>query len=243
MSGEVFVMKAGGSASLFAVIAVTYPSGSICTCGGKAAKDTSGYALFNVKAGTYTVECHTSDNSQSKSTSVTIAESDKGKCKNVTLSYQLVLFDYGDKKTVTGGWNTSALRFKQVSGQAGGAKPTVTTNSDGSITLGGLSGGTSGSYITVNKINLAGYSTVKFSGSVTSDDSAMPARSGFAASKNLTEFLQANAAASMNFPASTSKTYSGSESFLDISSLTDSYYLLFGVYNTTKITIKKLWLE
>ena len=232
-----------GSSSLYAVIAVTYPAGSICTCGGKAAKDTSGYALFPVKAGTYTVECHTSDGSQRKSTSVTVAESDKGKCKSVSLSYQLVLFDYGDKKTVTGGWNTSALRFKQVSGQAGGAKPTVTTNSDGSITLGGLSGGTSGSYIPVNKINLAGYSTVKFIGSVTSDDSAMPARSGFAASKNLTEFLQANAAASMNFPASTSKTYSGSESFLDISSLTDSYYLLFGVYNTTKITIKKLWLE
>lgn len=232
-----------GSTSLYAVIAVTYPSGSICTCGGKAAKDTSGYALFPVKAGTYTVECHTSDNSKSKSTSVTVAESDKGKCKSVSLSYQLVLFDYGDKTTVTGGWNTSALRFKQVSGQAGGAKPTVTKNSDGSITLGGLSGGTSGSYITVNKINLAGYSTVRFIGNITSDDSAMMARSGFAASKNLTEFLQANAAASMNFPASTSKAYSGTESFLDISRLTDSNYLLFGVYNTTKIQIKKLWLE
>lgn len=232
-----------GSSSLHTVIVVRYPSGSICTCGGKPAKDTSGYALFNVKPGKYTVECHTSDNSQSKSTSVTVEDRDKGKCKSVSLSYQLVLFDYGDKTSVTGGWNTSALRFKQVTGQAGGAKPTVTTNSDGSITLGGLSGGTSGSYITVNKINLAGYSTVRFIGSVTSDDSAMMARSGFAASKNLTEFLQANAAASMNFPESTSKTYSGTESFLDISSLTDSNYLLFGVYNTTKITIKKLWLE
>ena len=87
MSGEVFVMKTGGFASLFTVIEVTYPSGSICTCGGKAAKDTSGHALFPVKAGTYTVECHTSDNSKSKSTSVTIAESDKGKSKSVTLSY------------------------------------------------------------------------------------------------------------------------------------------------------------
>lgn len=242
MSGEVFVMKAGGSASLFAVIAVTYPSGSICTCGGKAAKDTSGYALFNVKPGTYTVECHTSDNSQSKSTSVTIAESDKGKCKNVTLSYELVLFDYGDKTSVTGGWNTSALRFKQVTGQASGAKPTVTKNSDGSITLGGLSAGASGSYITANKIDLSGYSTVRFIGTVTSDDSAMPARSGFAVSSNLTEFLQVNASASMNFPSTTSKTYSGTENFLDISSVTGSKYLLFGVYNTTKITIKKLWL-
>ena len=84
-----------GGTSLYAVIAVTYPSGSICTCGGKAAKDTSGYALFNVKAGTYTVECHTSDNSKSKSTSVTIAASDKGKCKSVTLAYRLNLYTNG----------------------------------------------------------------------------------------------------------------------------------------------------
>lgn len=108
MSGEVFVMKTGGFASLFTVIEVTYPSGSICTCGGKAAKDTSGHALFPVKAGTYTVECHTSDNSKSKSTSITVAESDKGKCKSVTLSYELVLFDKDsgiDRTDITGGWS------------------------------------------------------------------------------------------------------------------------------------------
>ena len=50
----IYVMS--GSAPLYAIIAVTYPSGSICTCGGKKANDTSGYALFNVKAGTYTVK-------------------------------------------------------------------------------------------------------------------------------------------------------------------------------------------
>lgn len=93
-----------GSAPLFAIIAVTYPSGSICTCGGKAAKDTSGYALFNVKAGTYTVECHTSDNSKSKSTSVTVAESDKGQVKNVTLSYELYIFKAGTGSNTT--WTT-----------------------------------------------------------------------------------------------------------------------------------------
>ena len=84
-----------GGAPLYAVIAVTYRSGSICTCGGKAAKDTSGYALFPVKAGTYTVECHTGDNSKSKSTSVTVAESDKGKSFSVTLLYELVLYENG----------------------------------------------------------------------------------------------------------------------------------------------------
>lgn len=87
MNGEVFIIRTGEPISIDYLIAVTYPSGSICTCGGRTADDTSGYALFNVEPGTYTVECHTSDNSKSKSTSVTIAESDKGKSKSVTLSY------------------------------------------------------------------------------------------------------------------------------------------------------------
>ena len=85
----------GGADKPYAVIAVTYPSGSICTCGGKAARDTSGYALFSVKVGTYTVECHTVDNSKSKSTSVTVTESDRGKSLSVMLLYELVLYENG----------------------------------------------------------------------------------------------------------------------------------------------------
>ena len=96
-----------GSPSLYAVIAVTYPSGSICTCGGKAAKDTSGFALFNVKAGTYTVECHTSDNSKSKSTSVTVADSDKGKSFAVVLNYAVYYYNNGDVSSLTGGWDNA----------------------------------------------------------------------------------------------------------------------------------------
>lgn len=243
MSGEVFIIRTGESISIDYLIAVTYPSGSICTCGGKAAKDTSGYALFPVKAGTYTVECHTSDNKKSKSTSVTVAESDKGKCKSVTLAYELILFDYGDNTSVTGGWNRSKLRFKKVSGQAGGVTPTVTTNNDGSINVVSSGAGGSGSYITVNAINLTGYSTVRFIGSVTESDGPFHAHSGFAASQNLTEFLQPNSAASMNFPNEVNTSYLGTENFLDISSLSGDYYFIFGVYNSTKVTIKKLWLE
>lgn len=250
MSGEVFIVRSGGGTKIsheYGFWRVNFPVGSSCsiTNGSRTfyAPDDAvalGRYTFPIPtSGSWTVTCKDGTHTASK----TISFDSKYIYYVTTLAYELVLFDYGDKTSITGGWNTSALRFKQVTGQASGAKPTVTKNSDGSITLGGLSAGASGSYITVNKIDLSGYSTVRFSGTVTCDDSAMPARSGFAVSSNLTEFLQANAAASMNFPASTSKTYSGAESFLDISSLTDSYYLLFGVYNTTKITIKKLWLE
>ena len=105
MSGEVFIIKTTKLTSIYAAIAVTYPSGSICTCNSKAAKDTTGYALFPVEPGTYTIECHTSDNSKNKSTSVTITENDKGKYKSVTLSYELILFDNGTYASETGGWS------------------------------------------------------------------------------------------------------------------------------------------
>ena len=103
-----------GGAPLYAIIAVTYPSGSICTCGGKKAKDTSGYALFNVKPGTYTVECHTSDNSKSKSTSVTVAESDIGKAFAVRLRYELVILD-GSTGNGSSNWNAHANGDSSIS--------------------------------------------------------------------------------------------------------------------------------
>lgn len=137
--------NAGGGGKLTTVIAVAYPAGSICTCGGKKAKDTSGYALFNVKAGTYTVESHTSDNSQSKSTSVTVAESDAGKVIDVSFSYSLVLFDNGSYADETGGWNgISGNNLKaSVSGVASGE--------DGY-----------GYFTSKNSVDLSGYSTIHF---------------------------------------------------------------------------------
>lgn len=150
---EGMIARRGGS-KLFAVIAVTYPSGSICTCTNETktieARDTSGYALFNVKAGTYTVECHTSDNSKSKSISVTAAESDKGKSFPVTLTYSLVLFDNGsDNTAVTGGWT--------VSPNNGRLSITATTYSEGV-------GETSGSASLSNKtaIAMGDYTIIRF---------------------------------------------------------------------------------
>lgn len=138
-----------GSPSLYAVIVVTYPEGSVCTCtnGTKTlkAKDTSGYALFNVKPGTYTVESHTSDNSKSKSTSVTVADSDAGKAFAVTLTYELVLFDNGTYAAETGGWNgiSGNHLVASVSG--------VPVGEDGY-----------GYFSSRNSVDLSGYNTIYF---------------------------------------------------------------------------------
>lgn len=232
MSGEVFVMKAGGSASLFAVIAVTYPSGSICTCGGKVAKDTSGYALFNVKPGTYTVECHTSDNSKSKSTSVTIAESDKGKCKNVTLSYATYYYNKGDKCTaVTGGWAKT------------GTGGSLTFNT-ASMTLVANSYQNPTDASTTNKVSLANIKTLYFSvKSATTYGTQGYPRIGVATTNN--------PKSSDSSQWSASKTLSASSAFttvsIDVSSLTGSYYIVVGGFSgdsgSATIEVQDIWGE
>ena len=98
----------GGGGKLFAVIAVTYPEGSICTCsdGTKTltAKDTSGKALFNVTVGEWTVSCTDGSNTASKAVNITT----DGQSESVTLSYLIYYYNSGDQCTaVTGGWDFS----------------------------------------------------------------------------------------------------------------------------------------
>ncbi len=109
----------GGSGKLFAVIAVTYPEGSVCTCtnGAKTltARDTSGKALFNVPPGTWTVTA--TDGSKTKSVTVSITA--EGQSESVTLTYELVLFDNGSYDDVTGGWNNIKNNLVYAEGYSG----------------------------------------------------------------------------------------------------------------------------
>lgn len=82
-------------ARLRAVIAVTYPEGSICTCsnGTKTmkARDTSGKALFNVAVGEWTVSCTYGSQTASKPASIT----EDGQSKSVKLTYKMWWFSEG----------------------------------------------------------------------------------------------------------------------------------------------------
>lgn len=135
----------GGSGKLFAVIAVIYPSGSICTCSDGAktlkAKDTSGKALFNVPIGEWTVTA--TDGSRTKSASVSITT--EGQSESVTLTYEFVLFDNGTYATETGGWNGISGNYltASVSGVAAGGEK-------------------SASFTSKNSVDLSGYSTIYF---------------------------------------------------------------------------------
>ena len=92
-------------ARLRSVIAVTYPAGSICTCTNGTrtlkARDTSGYALFNVTVGEWTVSCTDGSRTASKAVSITT----DGQSESVTLSYSLLLYSpTGDWKSYVGGY-------------------------------------------------------------------------------------------------------------------------------------------
>ena len=218
MSGEVFVMKTGGFASLFTVIEVTYPSGSICTCGGKAAKDTSGHALFPVKAGTYTVECHTSDNSKSKSTSITVAESDKGKCKSVTLIYELILFDNGTYASETGGWSRSALSISATTNSMNGETDTVYTR---------------------NKISVSGYSALHFqvtSTSMTKNGYRRVGLSSVTSGSNFSYYSEVAGAGEVIIPISSASTP------LYVRMALEAWPPQNGQSATTSIVVSKVWL-
>lgn len=95
----------GGASKAFAVIGVTYPSGSTCTCtdGSKTlkAKDTTGKAIFVIpSAGTWMVKAVSGSKSTSKAVSITA----EGQVETVTLTFETILFDGGDNTGVTGGW-------------------------------------------------------------------------------------------------------------------------------------------
>lgn len=99
------ITNSSGIGKIYAVIGVTYPSGSTCTCtnGSKTlkAKDTTGKALFVIpSAGTWTVKAVKG----SKSTSKTVSITTEGQVETVVLMYELVLFNNGDNTAVTGGW-------------------------------------------------------------------------------------------------------------------------------------------
>lgn len=100
MSEAFITRRGGGGVKLFAVIGVTYPAGSVCTCtkGTKTykAKDTSGLALFAVpEVGDWIVSCTDDTKTASKTVSITT----EGQAASVTLTYELYLLQNGVQKT------------------------------------------------------------------------------------------------------------------------------------------------
>lgn len=126
--GEAFITRRGGSGNkVFAVIGVTYPAGSICTCsnGSKTltTKDTSGKAMFIIpSAGTWTVTAVSGSKSKSKAVSITA----EGQVETVELIFETILWEAGaDQNTsLTGGFAVNDANYVTV----GDSAVTITGN-------------------------------------------------------------------------------------------------------------------
>ena len=134
----IYVMSGGAKA--FAVIGVTYPAGSVCTCtdGTKTLtlKDTGGQGFFLIPyAAAWTVTATDGKNTKAQSVEIT----SEGQSVSVTLSYELDIFANGVlDNSITGGFENSdvlsivdnnlKVSYGATVGEAGG-KDATTKNS------------------------------------------------------------------------------------------------------------------
>ena len=224
--GEAFITRRGGGTP-YAAIGVTYPSGSVCTCTNGTltltAKGTGGKAIFVIpSAGTWTVKAV----SGSKSTSKTVSITAEGQVETVALSYELILFDGG-----------VVVPWKVIQ-----AKPTATISDTIYLHASDPTTPVVSAVRTTNKINLSGYSMLKYTVTenvnpevafmcVTSSTSA-PINAGL--SNTVT-----SAVVAYENPSATG-TYS-----VDVSEVQGEYYVSIaeGHYPTSGLKVSKVWLE
>lgn len=151
----------GGVGNAYAVIAVTYPAGSTCTCtnGTKTikAKDTSGSYLFLIpSAGTWTVTA--TDGTDTANKSIDITRRYQSEC--VELSYILWLYKDGNEyPNLTGGWISKGLKCYENNSLVA---PTLTRNADNlAVTSAGKDTNGSGGVVCIAKeIDLSDYNTL-----------------------------------------------------------------------------------
>ena len=220
----------GGSIKMFAVIGVTYPSGSTCTCtnGTKTlkAKGTSGTAIFNVPStDTWTVTATNGDKTASKSVSITA----EGQTENVTLTYAyLSIFKEGTGAVQT--LTKSAQTNAKISVASSGI--TFSYSSDGdSVVIA----------VTTNKISLSAYSTIhveaKITETLSGDMATWRMLFGVFSQKAIGEDPPDAAIATAAAKANSTRT----EYTVDVSSLSTSGYI--GLLGAGTGTVYNIWLD
>ena len=230
-------VTSGGSSKPYAIIGVTYPSGSTCTCTNGTrtltAKDTTGKALFVIpSAGTWTVKAVKGSQSASKAVKITA----EGQVATVVLAYDLILFDDTDNTSATGGWTFGEWA-------SGASEFSNATISNKQIVY---SQSSYGGIFTKKQIDVTNYNTLYCECTITG---YLEYANSFGVSKSTNQAI-VDSGMDMNSKFAAKKTlaagtYTGSNALsVDISKITGNCSLGFGVFCSSTLTIKidKIWL-
>lgn len=222
---EVFITRrGGGSVKLFAVIGVTYPAGSVCTCtkGTKTykAKDTSGRALFAVpEVGDWTVSCTDGTDTASKTVTITA----EGQAKIVELEYKDYLLN-GETQTYAFTAHAQAVNKNAPNGAIG----SVASDSNGTT----LTGSWNGVWATDKVIDLTEFDSLVFDVTVNS----MTGWGGYTGVFDATGYWgDGQIAAIMNYNLKTG------ENIIDVSNITGLHRVGIAWYGSLNLTFHAIY--
>lgn len=240
--GEAFITRRGGSsAKAYAVIGVTYPTGSTCTCtdGAKTltAKDTTGRALFVIPyAGTWTVTAVSGSKSKSKAVSITT----EGQVEVVTLIFETILWEAGsDQNTsLTGGFatnNTSYASYVTV----GDSIVTITGNRT-YFGSGSHEWSYSGNFYTKQKVTKGQFEY--FCANITENTGTNANNKAWLYAADQHDFTESNTLARLEIPVTTGETGIFRMPLTGITSAVLGIRV-YGWNNLQTIKTNKIWLE
>lgn len=232
------IMPVGvGASKPYAIIGVTYPFGSTCTCTNGTrtltAKDTTGKALFVIPAaGTWTVKAVKGSQSASKAVKITA----EGQVATVVLAYEFVIYEAGSF-----GKNSAGTAFDVGSNDDNNAS-SITKNS--AYMLWKCGAWAVCTFYITPKFSCAGYKTLKIS--LTNASTVLDS-----SSKGSWGLKSSNSYDNNDFVAQTNFTsLSGSQTLsLDVSNVgSTAYYIAMYFYtmqNTGSFSarVTKIWLE
>lgn len=227
-----------GEAAPYAVIGVTYPTGSTCTCtnGSKTltAKDTSGKALFVIpSAGTWTVKAVKGSQSASKAVSITA----EGQVATVTLIFETILWEAGsDQNTsLTGGFAANDANYVTI----GSDTVTITGNrtyfGEGSNNWSG-----SGNFYTTKKVTKGEFEY--FCANIITNTGTNANNRAWLYAANQYNFTDSETLARLEIPVTTGQT---GVFRMPLSAITSAVLgiRVYGNMDLQTIGINKIWLE
>lgn len=227
-----------GAGKPYAIIGVTYPAGSICTCsnGNKTltTKDTSGKTMFIIpSAGTWTVTAVSGSKSKSKAVSITA----EGQVEVVTLIFETILWEAGsDQNTsLTGGFAANDSNYVKVSGSTVTITGHATYFGEGSTNW-----SYGGNFYTKKKVTKGEFEY--FCANITTNTGTNAGNKAWLYAANQYNFTDKNTIARLEIPVTTGET---GVFRMPLTGVTSAVFgiRVYGFMDEQKIVTDKIWFE